>query len=373
MKWCSTCVLPNTRPNLKISDDGKCNACKAHLTKAEINWEARENAFKKVVTHAQSRSEHYDCIIPVSGGKDSTWQTIKCLEYGLKPLAVTWKTPGRTTVGRDNLENLISLGVDHIDYQINPEVEARFMMKTFKRLGSTGIPMHLAIFNIPLTLATRFKIPLIIWGENSAFEYGASDDAHIGSRMDEDWLKTYGVTHGTTVADWVGEDLSNRDLAAYIGPSLSEINQIGINSIFLGYYFEWDPEMTRETASQVGFKRNTDGSRVGYYDYADIDDHFISLHHWLKWYKFGFTRTFDNLSLEIRNHRITRDEAIDIIKELGDETPHDDIRRFSEFSGVETSEVMKIAETFRNNEIWKKAKSGSWYLPDFLIKDWRWV
>ena len=175
MKWCHSCVLPNTRPNLVLGDDGICNACRSHGTKRDIDWAARAEQLRHVAGWAKTSSRSgYDCLIPVSGGKDSTWQTIRCLELGLRPLAVTWRTPARTAIGQQNLDNLISLGVDHIDYRINPKVEARFMVKAYERHGSTAIPMHMALYNIPLTIAARFHIPLVVWGENSAFEYGGS-------------------------------------------------------------------------------------------------------------------------------------------------------------------------------------------------------
>ena len=148
MLWCKNCVLPNTRPNLKINSSGICNACINHKSKKIINWEERANKFKKICNEAKERSKGYDCLIPVSGGKDSTWQTIKLIEMGLKPLAITWKPPGRTSIGQDNLNNLINIGVDHIDYSINPSVEAKFMLEAFKKYGATAIPMHQAIFNI---------------------------------------------------------------------------------------------------------------------------------------------------------------------------------------------------------------------------------
>jgi len=373
MKWCSSCILPDTRPNLRIEADGRCNACHAHATKRGIDWPAREAAFRGVVETAKARATGYDCLIPVSGGKDSTWQTIKCLEYGLKPLAVTWKTPGRTEIGRRNLENLISLGVDHIDYQINPKVEARFMLRTFERLGSTGIPMHLALFNIPLSLAVRFAIPLVVWGENSAFEYGSAAEEHTGFQLNEAWLRNYGVTHGTTAADWVDDTLTRKDLTAYFGPSEAALSQAGVSAVFLGYYFPWDPDVTNAVARAHGFQANAEGARVGYYDYADIDDDFISLHHWLKWYKFGFTRTFDNLSLEIRNGRMTRDQALAIVRAAGDETPRADIARFCAFAGIDESRFMAIAETFRNTDIWKRDSQGRWNIPEFLLPDWKWT
>ncbi len=377
MKWCAECVLPDTRPNLRIEEDGRCNACHAHATKAAIDWAARERAFGDVVQRAKrsaiESNAGYDCLIPVSGGKDSTWQTVKCIEYGLRPLAVTWRPPGRTDIGRRNLENLMTLGVDHIDYRIDPAVEAKFMLKTLEVSGSTAIPMHLAIFNIPLTIAVRFRIPLVVWGENSAFEYGSADDAHMGFRLDAKWLATYGVTGGTTAADWIGEDLTRRDLAGYFGPLSEELDTAKINAVFLGYYFAWDPEMTSAVAKAHGFAADPSGARTGLYDYADIDDDFISIHHWMKWYKFGFTRAFDNLSLEIRNGRMIRAEAVDRLRKRGDETPRADIDKFCHFANISASRFFDIAEKFRNLRIWERGADGRWRIPGFLIDDWKWV
>lgn len=358
---------------LRIEADGRCNACHSHETKREIAWADRERAFRKLVENTRIRSNGYDCVIPVSGGKDSTWQTIKCLEYGLHPLAVTWKTPARTPVGARNLENLVALGVDHIDYQVNPKIESRFMVKAFERYGSTAIPMHLALFNIPLTIAVRFRIPLVVWGENSAFEYGTVDESLTGFSLNADWLARYGVSHGTTAADWLDDDFSEADLAAYFGPTPKELEDADVRAVFLGYYFEWDPETTRSEAESAGFRASADGARTGFYDYADIDDEFISLHHWMKWYKFGFTRTFDNLSLEIRNHRMTREQAKELIRSRGDETPYKDIQRFCEFAEIDIAQFHDTASSFRNPDIWYQRDDGVWWIPEFLIEDWHWA
>ena len=237
MKYCRQCIIPDTRPNIEIDAEGICNACRAHDSKPVINWDARQRSFIAVVKNAKARSKGYDCLIPVSGGKDSTWQVIQCLEYGLKPLAVTWKTPGRTKLGQHNLDCLVKLGVDHIDYQIAPSVENKFVYRSFKKYGSTAIPMHMALFNIPLTLAVRFDIPLIVWGENSAFEYGGDEEERTGFQLDERWLRKYGVTHGTTAQDWVDDDLTSQDLTAYFRPDEAELKNKGVLAIFLGYYF----------------------------------------------------------------------------------------------------------------------------------------
>lgn len=372
MKWCRRCVLPDSRPNLIIGEDGICNACKAHGGKPAIDWAGREAAFRSVVAKAKAATSGYDCLIPVSGGKDSTWQVVKCLEHGLTPLAVTWKTPARTPIGQRNLDNLVALGVDHIDYRINPKVEARFMVKAFERFGSTAIPMHMALFNIPLTIAARFRIPLIVWGENSAFEYGTEDESLTGFRLDSAWLKKYGVMHGTTAEDWLEYGFSRKELAAYFGPDENSVEAQALRAVFLGYYFPWDPETSLAVAAAHGFRFDAGAARTGYYDYADIDDDFISLHHWMKWYKFGFTRLFDNLSLEIRNGRMAREQALQIIRDKGEQTPRADIDKFCAFAGITREHFFGIAETFRNREIWQQRDDGTWHIPGFPITDWSW-
>lgn len=371
MKYCKRCIIPSTRPNNEIGSDGVCNACNAQKHIKNTDWVKREATFLKMVDEIKALKSEYDCLIPVSGGKDSIWQVAKCLEVGLRPLAVTWKTPARTELGRHNLQCLINMGVDHIDFQISPKVEKKFLLKALDRYGATGIPMHMALFNIPLKMAVRFKIPLVVWGENSALEYGGSSDEWMGSALDSSWLKTYGVTHGTTATDWLDGDLTRGEMTAYFGPSDEELNNAQVKAVFLGYYFNWDPETSLKSAKRFGFKVREEGPKTGYYNFADIDDDFISIHHYLKWYKFGMTRTFDNLSIEIRKGRIDRDQAISILRKIGNETPYEDIDEFCKFTGITRENFFNRIQKFRNPNVWKQL-NGKWCIPGFLIEDWNW-
>jgi N-acetyl sugar amidotransferase len=364
-------VLPDSRPNLELDAEGVCNACRAHGLRPEIDWDQRAADFRALVERSIGRSEGYDCLIPVSGGKDSTWQVVTCLQHGLRPLCVTRKTPARTEIGRRNLQNLIDLGVDHIDYQVSPKVESRFMLEALRRLGDPGIPMHMSLFAMPLTIAVRYRIPLVVWGENSAAEYGTLGGVGLGNRLSAAWLERFGVTQGTSWRDWLGPMLTARDLLAYRGPGEDELDAAGCEAVFLGHYFPWDPERVLEVAKAHGFSADPSGPRTGYYDFAAIDDDFISVHHWLKWHKFGFTRSYDNLSLEIRNGRMTRDEAIEAIRRRGDETPRADIFRLCDFMGIDRQEFDRIADTFRDPSIWSR-RDGRWVIDDFLIPDWPW-
>jgi N-acetyl sugar amidotransferase len=371
MIYCSKCILPSTRPSLVIDSEGICSACRNFEFRPSINWSERKELFAQVVTEAKKKSKGYDCLIPVSGGKDSTWQVLKCLEYGLNPLCVTWKPIGRTKIGQQNLDNLISLGVDHIDYSINPNIEKKFMLSSLKEYGSTAVPMHMAIFNIPLKIALKFSIPLVIWGENSAFEYGDNSDASKGFRLDSEWFKKYGVTHGTSAKDWVGKGFTEKEMTPYYGPNHDELEKRGVHAIFLGYYFEWDTQMTYQTAKEHGFNCNIGGARTGTYNFADIDDHYISIHHFLKWYKFGFTRSFDNLSLEIRNGRISRLEAIDVIDKEKTLVPEQDIENFCNLLSISKENFFQIIEKFRNKKIWTK-KNNLWKIENFIVPHFGW-
>lgn len=370
IRYCRECILPNTRPNLSFDSDGSCN-CANQSRKQEVDWATREEHFQELVASVKREDCQYDCVIPVSGGKDSTWQVLKALEYDLRPLCVTWKTPVRTDLGARNLGNLIRLGVDHIDFSVNPKVETRFVRKTFEKLGSPVIPMHMAIHSIPLQIATAFEIPMILWGENSAYEYGGDENLKTNA-LTYEWLMRYGGTNGTVAEDWVDDELTLEELAPYrwFGRTLGLDNSP--KAVFLGNYFEWDPVKTYEAARTAGLEASPK-PLTGYYSFADVDDQFlITIHHWIKWYKFGFTRLWDNLSLEIRNGRLSRNKAIDIVRSHGIETPNEAIDEFCGYINISRGQFFLTAERFRNQEIWRRDSDGVWMIDGFLIDNWDW-
>jgi len=372
LRYCRTCILPHTRPNLEFDDAGNCN-CATAAKKDAVDWAAREAEFRRLVAAARGRTRPYDCVIPVSGGKDSTWQVVTALEHGLKPLCVTWKAPARNELGRRNLANLINLGVEHVDFSVSPKTERCFTLKAFERLGSPALPMHMALHALPLQFAVNGRIPLILWGENSAYEYGSDDHTLTGVHLNERWLTKFGVTNGTTASDWIDDDLTASDLAPYYWASEEAQAEAGVTAVFLGHYFRWDPHHAFEVAERAGFTAAAQPT-TGYYRFADIDDDFlITIHHWMKWYKFGFTRLWDNLSLEIRNGRISRGQAIEMVAARGEETPFQEIARFCDYVDITQDRFFEIAERFRNPDIWKKGRDGVWRLEGFPIDTWRWA
>ncbi len=372
MRYCSRCLMPDTRPGIILDRQGVCNACRQHEAKEEVDWRAREREFARLADWAREQGRGHDCLVPVSGGKDSFWQVLTCLEYGLNPLAVTCRPTLRTPLGQANLERLVALGVDHIDYRIDPGVERRFIYLTLARAGSPSIPFHLAMHSVPGSLALALGIPLVVWGENSALEYGSVGGGLTGPELTRRWFEHYGATQGTRAQDWLGEGLDQRDLAPYLGPDQDQLAAAGVKGIFLGYYFAWDPRRSLELALSHGFQPDSRGPRTGHYDFADLDDPFIAVHHYLKWYKFGMTRAFDTLSLEIRRGRITREQALEILRRQGEQRPRVEIQQMCSFLEMDQDHFWELAERFRNRDIWQR-REGRWEIPGFIVPDWEWT
>ena len=362
MKYCKNCLLPNTRPQLNIENNTLCTACISSKNKnVGINWKKKKKELKTLLNE-NKKKQGYDCLVPVSGGKDSTWQVYNLLKMGMKPLAYTYKCQYRTKLGEKNLKNLIELGVDHIDFTVNPKVEKYFMKKAFEKNGSVSIHEHMAMYALGLKLAIKFDIKLVIWGESPALEYGGSKKDQKNLYMNRDWLSKYGVSNGTFIEDWIDDNLTLKDIEPYLVPSDEELEKAKIKPIFLGNYIKWDPLKTAKKSRSIGFKW-AKKPIFGYYEYADLDCDFIVIHHMLKWYKFGFTRTWDNLAIEIRNGRLTREEAIRYIKENPDKIPAKQIKKACKFLNISKKKFWNIIESHRNLDIWEKDKNGNWYIP----------
>ncbi|MFQ5673465.1 MAG: N-acetyl sugar amidotransferase [Nitrospinales bacterium] len=366
--YCKKCVLPDTRPGAFLNEDGVCAACVGHEEKIKtIDWDQRKDQLEKIIEEFRGNAGNYDCLIPVSGGKDSTYQVhmIKNV-YKLRPLCFTLQTPAGTELGRRNLENLVNMGVDHIGLSINPETERKFVCKALEKAGNPGLPFHMAAFASTARIAVNYKIPLVIWGESTQMEYGGDDDDRKNPYLDLNWVKKYGCCNGTTVEDWVDENLTAQDLYPYTFPSEEELAEAKVQSIFLGYYFKWDPYENFAIAKECGFQERKDGPIMGLYNFADLDCDFIVVHHFIKWYKFGVTRLFDNVSVEIRNGRMTREEGIQLIKATKVEPPRRHIACLCKFLKISEERFWEILEKFRNHDIWKQDSRGQWYMPDYL-------
>ena len=260
MKYCKKCLYPDTKPQLIFDENGICSACNNNDLKNNIDWHEKEEELGKILKKYRSEdAKRYDCIIPVSGGKDSTYQTyIIKKKFKLNPLVVNFHPIDQTDLGRENLETLKKIGVDCIEFSPNPEIYLRLARFGLKELGDFQWPEHLGIFTIPVKMAVLFNIPLIIWGENPQLEYGQPTDIEKDTILDRKWNEKNGGYFLDKIKpqDMVKYGFELSDLKPYIYPSDEEIERVGVTGIFLGTYLKWNIFKQLEIVKELGFKEN---------------------------------------------------------------------------------------------------------------------
>jgi N-acetyl sugar amidotransferase len=366
--YCKKCLYPNTKPHLFLNNEGICNACTSIENKKNINWEKRKDQFLKVVNEYKESSSVHDCVIPVSGGKDSTYQVVKALEYGLNPLCVTASTDSLTEIGRKNIENIKNLGVDYIEVTLNPVIRKKINKFCLETIGDISWPEHVAIFTLPIRVAIQHNIKLIIWGENSQTEYGGPDQDAKKNILDHNWLQEFGGMGALRVDDLHSIDgIEEKNLILYQYPDIEELNQSQIKGIFLGYYFNWDSTTNKEIAEKNGFlswNKQVEGS---YFNFENLDNYHTGIHDYFCFLKFGYGRASAQLSMEIRRNKISRDEALKYTIEHEGKFPttylDKSLKDILDDIGVTIDEFIKICDKFTNKKIFQTN------LDDSLIKD----
>lgn len=315
MRYCKKCVMPDTKPDLSFDEQGICNACRNFENRSEIDWKSRESELLALVEQYKSVNEgNWDCLVPVSGGKDSTYQVVKMLQLGLNPLCVTATTCDLSEIGRKNIQNIKELGVDYVEFSPNPQVRRKLNKIGLTQVGDISWPEHVGIFTIPIRAAVQFGIKLIVWGENSQHEYGGPATAVNDNVLTRRWLEEFGGLLGLRVTDLIGIDgLRAKDLIPYHYPTDEELKRVGVTGIFLGYYIPWDGYSNALVAQAHGFttlSHTVEGSVV---NYENLDNHQTGIHDYFKFLKFGFGRSTDIACLHLRRGRITREDAIAMV------------------------------------------------------------
>lgn len=363
-RYCSNCVMPNTKPDLFFDEAGVCDACNSAKLKSTIDWEARKKEFESevVAKYKGKNPGNYDCIIPVSGGKDSHYQVYMIKKvYGMNPLLVSFETTTKNEVGVKNRENIKkAFGCDMMVFEKNPEVYKKMCLRGFRDVGDNEWPNHLGIFTVPVRLAVQMKIPLIVWGENSQLEYGGPKATRMKNVLDRRWLEEFGGLLGLRIEDMVGYDgITKEDLVSYFYPSDEELKNVGIKGIFLGYFFKWDARYQTELMKKYGFSVKEDGPVEGtYINYEKLDEDLETIHSYLKFVKFGFARATDHACTDIRNGRLTRAEAVKLVEKYDGKYPCFSVKKCLEYFGISKEEFDKITDSFTNKALFLTDTKG---------------
>lgn len=370
LRYCSRCVMPDTKPYLNLDDEGICSACRSHERRQQgrsIDWDRRKEAFDDLVAEAKAtNAPHYDALVPVSGGKDSITQVHHLLEYDLRILAVNVDYGIKTEVGKENLQVVPDMGANLMIYQPKQELHKELIRIGLEDYGDPDLMSHCLLHAQPLRVAMQFEIPLVLLGEDSAAQYSGEDDVVSDSRMNREWFDRYAANDEVTPGV-LGEEygLSEAGLQQYAYPD--GFDESGVTAVFASHFFEWDSRKHLEIAQSYGFQ-TLDGPREGdYRSYVNIDEKINRIHQYLKVLKFGYGRATDHACEDIRNGYISRSEAIELVSEhdlepLSEEYASD----FCDYLGYTESEFYDILEEYRNGDIWERDEDGNWHIPGHI-------
>ena len=364
MIFCVECLLPDTKPDLRFDDRGRCSACVNFHVRTNIDWESRKSEFLEILDKSRkSGHSHYDCVIPVSGGKDSTYQVLKLLELGARPLTVTATTCDLTPIGERNIQNIRNLGVDHITVSPNPVIRRKLNRIGLERVGDIAWPEHVGIFTAPVRVAVQYGVSLIVWGENSQNEYGGPEGAVNAQQLDRRWLEEFGGLLGLRVSDLPdGSEIDALDLFPYSYPSDSELKAAKLSGVFLGHFFPWDGLSNYLVSQAHGFEsygKKIEGSMV---DYENLDNYHHGIHDYFKFLKFGFGRATDIASLHVRRGRISRRDACQIVSSSEGKFPWTylgkNLEEILSPLGLNVSDFQKICDSFTNRNLFEVSPGG---------------
>lgn len=369
LTYCKHCVMPDTKPDLFLDDEGVCNACRSYEKRNVVDWKVRhEELLQLLDKYRRPDGSNWDCIVPVSGGKDSTYQVVRMLQLGLNPLCVTSTTCDLSALGRKNIENLKHLGVDYVEMSPNPLIRAKLNRIGLTQVGDISWPEHVGIFTIPVRAAVQFNVPLIVWGENSQNEYGGPAAAADNNVLNRRWLEEFGGLLGMRVSDLIGiEGIEAKHLLCYTYPSDDALARVGVTGLFLGHYLPWDGLANTLIAQANGFHtydKVVEGSMV---NYENLDNHQTGIHDYYKYLKFGFGRATDLACLHIRRGRVTRQDGLEAVKRLDGKFPWEYLGKSLEDIlrplDMTVDEFIRLCDKFTNKKIFKRDASGT------LIKD----
>lgn len=350
MHSCSRCVMPETAETLSFDHDGVCSVCRqVEFKQTAIDWAAKKPEFDRIVDHVRGKHD-YDCIVPFSGGKDSTftlWHLV--MKEKLKPLVVRFDHGFLRPTLQDNaLKTFRKLGVDVINFTPNWHVVRKLMFESLRRRGDFCWHCHTGIFSYPMWIALKYRIPLVIWGEPSA-EYSSFYSYDDDEEVDERRFNRF-VNLGINAEDMLGMldntisdyPVTARDLKPYTYPPAGELRKQKVRSICLGSYIPWDVKVQVDLIKkELDWQGDEVEGVPPEYDYEKIECFMQGVRDYLKWLKRGFGRTAHLASIDIRNGRMSREEGERLTDEFdGKRPPSLDI--FLDYLGIDEDRLYDI-------------------------------
>lgn len=371
MKYCLNCLNVDTRPNIKFTPEGLCPPCAVYQTPKDIDWDERKEELAEIVEFGRAHNQSgYDCIIGVSGGKDSTRQALYVKEnLGMNPLLVSLNYPPEQVSqrGMDNLANLVSLGFDCINVSCSPVVWRKLMRFAFFKYGNWAKATEIALFSSVPRAAIAYQIPLIWWGESAAVVLG--DLGVKGKNQSDGNRLKYSNTLAGGDISWIhDEGFELKQVLQYSYPSDEEMARAKLRIVFLAHFWK---DFSIKSNGNSSVLRGLDIKKpskddADFWGTSMLDEDFFTLNMMIKWLKFGFGRASDNVNEEIRYGRMNRDEAIGLVERFDGKCPQSIIDRFCDYIGVSLSEFWQVVDGFVDKRLFERKSEGV-YIPKFKV------
>ncbi len=369
MKRCRLCVIPDTRPDTAFVDS-VCSACVAYAQRPAIDWQARREQLEALIARARAfalaRGNQFDCIVPSSGGKDSTYQVLTLLELGARPLVVTASTCHLTAIGRANIDNLARYTTT-LEVTPNRSVRAKLNRLGLTMVGDISWPEHVSIFTTPFIVARRTGIPFLFYGENPQNQYGGPLEAQDAQQMTRRWVSEFGGFLGLRPQDLVGvEGLTEADMADYMLP---EGGAVGLEAHFLGQYIPWDSRRNAEVAKAAGMRQELP-SPANVWPFENLDNAQTGLHDYGMFLKYGYGRGAAQISVDIRAGNVDRESALHWVSRFDGLFPETyagvAIAEVLERIGLTREELMRTLDRFTNKALFRRVIDEQ-VAPQFLV------
>lgn len=374
VRYCVRCVSPSiaTTP-LTFDENGVCSACRVADQKKHVNWDERWEMLKELVEEYRV-GNNYDIVIPVSGGKDSYYQThIVVEELGLKPLLVTYHGNNYLPEGEYNLIRMREVfDCDHIIFRPSVDILIKMNRIGFKLQGDNNWHAHCGIFTVPIQVAVRYKVPLMLWGEHGFMDLGGMYSYNDFVEFTAKFRKE----HALRGYDWydftdqglerlgrsdLKEGLTEKDLLWAQYPSDEEIDKVGVRGIYLSNFVNWDANHhVKLVINRYGWRAAQQPFERTYRNFSNLDDmHENGIHDYLKFVKVGYGRATDHGSKDIRSGIMTREQGIEMVRKYDHVKPRRDLERWLKYVGMNEEEFDHICDTFRDQRVWR-IENGQW-------------
>ncbi len=363
VRYCKTCLMPDTRPRIVFDENGVCNACHTAKRKKSIDWDARRKEFLELVEAHRNREGPYDCIVPWSGGKDSSaiaWR-LK-FEFGLNPLLVTFSPLMPNDIAVHNREEMIKLGYDHLMIRANQKVSRRLAKRFFIERGDPKIHWNAGVNAVPVQAAVNYRIPLIFYAEHGESEYGGKvlSEDHMKMR---DFAEVLEHQIGDDPMNWMDDEIEEHELAPYTYPDLGQVDEVGVKALYFGYFFRWSMfDNWNFIKDKINFQTAENGRTDGTFtDFDSLDDKIDNLYYYMQFIKFGFGRCVRDACRLIQNGQMTRAEGFDLVRKYDHEFPKTYHDEHLDYLGLDGATFADIVDKHRDPEIWERT-GNEWRL-----------